>query len=116
MTLAPESPARTKRSTSVVVSALVALLVGVALGVVLDRKGSDPWLEGRGRIGDRQLSVDVEGWTYGASGSIPSWVDSAGTWHDSGWPDCLTGRAGSTQTIRFIAPSVDADGHGFRPI
>src|SRR3954469_6525799 len=28
-------------------------------------------------------------WTYGASGSVPRWVDAQGVDHAGGWPDCL---------------------------
>jgi hypothetical protein len=56
-------------------------------------------IEGNAYVGAHQASVKVDGWAYGIVDSVP-WFDSAGSFHESGWPTCL-GSVGSTVRIKF---------------
>jgi hypothetical protein len=56
-------------------------------------------LTGSFYVGDHVTSARIGDWAYGTEGSV-SWIDRQGSWHDSGWPDCL-GTVGSTVRVRF---------------
>ena len=115
MSLDVPSP-RSPKPLTVGVAILLVFLLGLTVGVVIDRSRGDVWKSGRAHVGERQVSIESDGWTYGAEGSIPAWIDMRGTRHDGGWPGCLDGRVGSTRTVRFLAPNVDFDGGSIRPI
>ncbi len=105
---------------TVTVTAVLALLVALALGFAVGsawtaRHNTDTWHTGLARTGVRQISVEYDGWTYGASDSVPEWIDRQGTVHDAGWPDCLRGPGRNVQ-IRFQAREVTVDGSTWRPI
>jgi hypothetical protein len=100
-------------------AALVAAsLLGFALGSAWTPNGSDlgGWHTGRGRVGIRKVTIEYDGWFYGATDSMGQWIDRQGTWHESGWPDCLAGRVGRTTQVRFQARQVTVDGQTWRPI
>jgi hypothetical protein len=66
---------------------------------------------------DRELSIMVDGWTYGLSNSV-TWIDTQGAVHDSGWPACLEpahpgfSRRSHKLVRRWFAETADVS---FRP-
>ena len=107
---------RSTKPLTVAVAGMLVLILGVAVGVAIDRSRADGWKSGTAHLGEQQISIESGGWTYGAEGSIPAWIDTQGTRHDGGWPDCLDGPVGSDRAVRFRAPTVHVDGGSFRPI
>jgi hypothetical protein len=90
------------------------LLTGLLLGVAWERSQDVEWLHERAQMGVKVVSIRHDGWTYGAQGSIPSWIDEEGTRHQGGWPTCLRGTGSSW--LRFAATEVTVDGATTRPI
>jgi hypothetical protein len=74
------------------------------------------WHVGVAQIGAKDVSIQYEGWTYGSSGSVDAWIDQRGTWHDSGWPQCLDVAPGHRISVRFQARAVTVDERTWRPI
>jgi hypothetical protein len=116
MTLVAQAPTRSRRRAAVVAAVLAASVLGLLVGLTIGAGRTEGWIEGEAHLGDHQVSVETDDWTYGASESVPAWIDSGGTDHESGWPDCLDGPVGSTRSVRFLAPEVEYDGGSFRPI
>lgn len=105
-----------RRSTAT--SAVVALVAGTAVCAFLAGEShaeAATWHTGQAYVGAKVLSVRIDGWTYGATESVP-WIDSTGSRHDAGWPACLSAAAGTQRTVRFASVKVDVDGAGTRPI
>jgi hypothetical protein len=72
-------------------------------------------LEGNAYVGAHQASVKADGWVYGIADGV-AWVDSAGGFHESGWPTCL-GSIGTTVRIRFGEfPVTGPDGSASREV
>jgi hypothetical protein len=99
---------------------VIAVLVVVAVffaGTWMGRHQAESgaWHSGRGQVGIREVSIDYHGWTYGVSGSVPTWRDAAGTWRDDGWPSCLR-PVGHSLEVRFQARTVTVEGTTWRPI
>ena len=94
---------------------LVVLLTGVLLGAGWERSQDVEWIHERATFGSAKVvSVDHDGWTYGARDSIPSWIDMDGAEHEGGWPDCLRGSGSSW--IRIAVTEVTIEGTTTRPI
>ena len=95
----------------------LAAIVGFLAGTAWTRHRTDlgGWHTAVAQTGLRQISIEYEGWTYGVSGSVDQWIDSDGTWHDSGRPECLR-VVGSRVTVGFQARVVTIDGGTSRPI
>jgi hypothetical protein len=71
-------------------------------------------LTGRAYITSSAATVTVDGWSYGIYG-VQFWIDSAGAWHDGGWPSCL--RVGQRPMITFGAvPASMPDGISFKQV
>ncbi|MCU1536284.1 MAG: hypothetical protein JWP82_635 [Humibacillus sp.] len=106
------------------------LVLGCAAGVALVAGGSFAlgratgddvtWRSGTALLGGTEsspqfstVSATGDEWTYGASGSVPRWVDGQGASHSGGWPDCLMPptREHSSRSqvvpIRFATAPVD---------
>jgi hypothetical protein len=113
----PGPKGASRRTVAVTVATAIGLLaLGFASGVSWSsRHNADTWYSGLAHTGSRQISVDHEGWTYGASDSVPAWIDRRGTLHEAGWPDCLRG-PGRQVTVRFQAREVKVDGTTWRPV
>jgi hypothetical protein len=114
---------RGKLAAAAVVLA-VALMTG---GFLLGRATSQPaeWHSGTAYLlGDPEnpgFSATVDGWTYGAEGSVPQWMDKSGSIHDGGWPACL--RPPSLESsrdrrvpVRFAEVAVSANDVSWRPV
>ncbi|HEX9066446.1 MAG TPA: hypothetical protein VF843_15160 [Streptosporangiaceae bacterium] len=65
---------------------------------------------GVAHVGIRQATVTAGGWSYGIDGNVGMWIDSAGTMHSGGWPNCL--RLGHRPLIAFGATPVSLPGGG----
>ncbi len=57
-----------------------------------------------GYVGADQASFEVGDTTYGFESTV-SWTDSAGAFHDGGWPDCLP-KLQQVKGVRFAASTV----------
>ena len=101
-------------AAAVAVLCLVAFLAGAAWQQNRQQLGG--WQTGVAHVGDRVFTIQKDGWAYGASDAVPTWIDRAGSWHDGGWPSCLVGRAGQDVTVRFQARVVTIDGQSTRPV
>jgi hypothetical protein len=122
MTTTPEGAARQSNAQpwlplTVVVAVLVALVGAFLAGLSSGRHQaqSGDWHVGHAQTGIREVSIEYDGWWYGALGSVPAWVDAAGAWHDGGWPDCLR-PVGTHPTVRFQARTVAVGDTTTRPI
>lgn len=69
---------------------------------------------GRADPAEGAISITTADWTYAVPLDGVTWVDAAGTIHDSGRPDCLA--AGASRQIRFAAVEVTIDGSRWRPV
>ena len=75
-------------------------------------------------LGDRSspaFSVTVDGWSYGAEGALPHWIDRRGVTHEGGWPQCLMPPPPSSEgerqvPVRFAALTASVDGLTWRPV
>jgi len=75
-------------------------------------------------MGDRDnpgFSARVDGWTYGATGSVPYWIDDSGALHDGEWPACLRPPAPASSRnrrvpVRFAEVTVAAHDVGWRNV
>ncbi|GAA5143699.1 hypothetical protein GCM10023340_09700 [Nocardioides marinquilinus] len=98
-------------------AALGGLLVlgGVAFLAGAASAGPDEpsWQTGTGYVGEEIVTVESDGWSYGATDSVDTWWDEEGTLHSGGWPSCLT--PGPHQ-VRFVAADLEIDGIRTRPI
>ncbi|WP_126688265.1 hypothetical protein [Nocardioides ferulae] len=116
----PEAPrrpdwGRVLLAVAVLCAVFVAgLLVGRAMTAA--DHGLGGWQVGEAKLGKRQLLVEHDGWSYAANDGVPMWIDDNGAWHDSGWPSCLDGRAGTDLRVRFAAHKVSVEGMSWRPI
>ncbi len=107
-----------RRRLGMALALALTLVTGIGLGRMWTTQDTElrGWRSGTAYVGEQQLSIEVDGWTYGAEGSVPSWIDAEGSWHDGGWPDCLQGKVGQSVAIRFQARKVTVDGMSWRPI
>jgi hypothetical protein len=112
------SPWDRRWSLGVVALIVLAAVAGFAGGSAWTRHKTDlgGWQTGTAQTGIRQIAIESGGWTYGAADSVPSWIDGQGTWHDSGWPECLRVPPGRQVTVGFQARVVTVDGTTTRPI
>lgn len=113
-----ESTARTGRFERIaiaVVAVFVAFLTATA-AYLLGRQHDpdDKWLVGTAYVGDRQVSVRVDGWSYGIVSSV-SWIAADGELEESGWPSCFK-TIGSEVRFRFKAARVTTPDGTFRPV
>jgi len=80
-------------------AAAVALAFGLGYWVRAAQHAELTIYRANGYVGADVASFPVGDTTYGFRSNV-AWTDSAGTEHDSGWPDCLP-RLHSVQAIRF---------------
>lgn len=79
------------------------------------------WHTGVAHVGSGVVTIEYDGWAYGAEDSIETWIDSDGGRHDAGWPDCFRAISESSKLVgdvrvRFAAHEVSLDGTTWRPI
>ena len=94
---------------------LTAVLIVAAAFGIGDRIGSDgathpPVLVGDGYVGADVASFQVGDTVYGFRSSV-NWTDSAGSYHDQGWPACLP-KLEAVTGVHFVAQTVWAGGIG----
>jgi ABC-type branched-subunit amino acid transport system permease subunit len=109
--------------TLAIVAVIVAVIIvaagaGFIGGTTWTRHRTDltGWHTAVAQTGMRQIAIEYDGWTYGAPEAVDSWIDRYGTWHDSGWPQCLRVPPGREVTVRFQARVVTIDAITTRPI
>jgi hypothetical protein len=95
------------------VCALVGVLAGYQLGH--HHSAAVSWHTGLAGIGDHEVSISTPGWVYGAQDAVPGWIDSSGSTHTGGWPDCLN-QSGTQKQVRFAATTGTIVGTGTRQI
>jgi hypothetical protein len=98
---------------------LAFLLIGIAVGgvagyAVAGLRSNVTVLTGTFYAGDRVATAEVDGWDYGLNDGV-RWLDSMNTWHEDGWPDCLS-PIGTTHTVRFAWAPVDVLSVSWRQI
>ena len=71
-------------------------------------------LVGDGYVGADQASFQVGDTWYGFQSSV-SWTDSAGSFHESGWPACLP-RIQAVSGVRFEVTTFWAGNIGLSPV
>ena len=102
-----------------VAAALAAGLIGAGAFVAGQHHPSSgvTMLSGVAYTGGQQMSVVVDGWSYGLQGPGDlTWVDGQGETHMGGWPSCLS-VPGTTHRIKFgYMPVTLPDGTGWRQI
>ena len=106
----------TKRS---MVGALAALLVAIAMFgagcLVGGNAAAHPAvLIGDGYVGADQATFQVGDASYGFNSSV-SWTDSAGSFHDHGWPECLP-KTQPVKGVRFEVAKFWAGNVGLEPV
>lgn len=74
--------------------ALVALVIvvaafGAGYRVAMVNAERAPVYAGDGYVGADQATFEAGDTSYGFSSSV-AWTDEAGSFHDAGWPACLT--------------------------
>ena len=98
------------------VLAVATGVVGVGGYVLGIRRAGVTVLSGTAQMGDREVMITLDGWSYGFEVTVPEWQDSSGTWHDSDWPNCLDS-VGSTRRIQFGEVAVTTpDGMSTREV
>ncbi len=116
---APFRPANRALWRGVIVAAVAAVLlaaVAAAAGFAAGEHHSrQRVLTGSAYVGEKVATVKVGGWAYGIDQTVP-WVDARGTFHDSGWPSCLS-PVGATVRVRFAeVPVSGAVGISWRQV
>lgn len=86
--------------SAAVLAGAVSATAGYQLG---DDSGRPEWLTGTAYVSPtaHKASFKVDGRYYGVHESV-AWFDHEGSFHEGGWPACLTG---ATTTARFQALS-----------
>jgi hypothetical protein len=85
-----------------VLIAVAALGAGYLIGA--DAGAHPPVYTASGYVGADQASFLVGDTTYGFRSSV-SWTDSVGSFHDSGWPQCLA-KLKEVAGVRFAATTI----------
>ena len=91
----------------IVVGAIV-VVAAFALGWLARGSSGPQVLVGSGQVGDDLATLFVGGEAYGLRSSV-TWTDAQGSYHASGWPDCLP-HLQAVSDIRFIGETVWAGG------
>jgi hypothetical protein len=97
--------------------AVFILAIGLVLGFGLGSSKAAPrWQQTPANASPEGKVASFEGgsWTYGFRESV-AWISEDGTFHESGWPVCLTEHTTSAR-ILTTPRTVDIDGTGVRPV
>ena len=93
-----------------------ALLAGVAGYVAGGSQSGVLVMTGSAHSGEGQVGVqDADGREYGIPLDMISWVDSNGSLHDRGRPECLP-PTGQSKPVKFAAVEVSVEGVTWRPV
>ena len=63
-----------------------------------------------------EATVTADGWSYGMEGAVSLWQDADGTWHDSGWPDCLSPLGEHQVRFGWVSVSPPGGAAGWREV
>ncbi len=88
----------------IVAAVCVALAVGVAAGSAGVVGVRVPVSVGDGMVGEQVATLWIGDTAYGAKSSV-AWRDASGSYHDSGWPACLS-TPGEVKSVHFIGAMV----------
>jgi hypothetical protein len=100
-----------KPRTSVLAVVLIVFAAfGVGFGIGGYAGTHPPVYTADGYVGADVASFQVGDTTYGFRSSV-SWTDSAGSFHDSGWPECLP-RLQAATGVRFAGATMWAGNVG----
>jgi hypothetical protein len=96
----------TKQQTLGLLVTAIAVVAAFGAGYVVSgvNGAHPPVYTGAGQVGEHKASFQVGDTTYGFEDSV-AWTDSAGSFHDSGWPECLP-KVQSITGIRFAATTL----------
>jgi hypothetical protein len=104
-----ESDAAGPRSYTVwigVAAIALAVVVGFAFG---SRRSDVATMTGTAMVGNHVASIKSGDTYYGVRDSV-AWFDTSGSFHEDGWPDCLT--SGSQVNVQFGVVPVTAPESG----
>ena len=87
---------------------VLLIVVAFALGSMARGWSAPQVLVGSGYVGDDVATLFVGQDAYGLHSSV-TWTDAHGSYHASGWPDCLP-RLQEVSGIRFTGETVWAGG------
>lgn len=93
------------------------LAIGAVFGFMVGgNKSQARWYQMPATVSveEQKATFQGDGHTFSVSESV-AWWDTDGTFHESGWPECLTER---TTSVRFLSTPhpIDYDGMGIRPV
>jgi hypothetical protein len=104
-----------RTTTASLVIAWLLAGCGGTVNVTPAAGGVTPQIQtGRADAGEIGISITTNDWTYGVPSDGVTWVDEAGTVHDSGRPACL--QPGMSRSVRFAAVEVTVQGSTWRPV
>ena len=95
----------------------VALIVAVAVASAACQgsRAFNPAIQtGRADAAEGAISIETDDWTYAVPLDGVTWIDEAGSSHDSGRPECLA--PGVSRQIRFAAVETRVEGSTWRPV
>jgi hypothetical protein len=89
--------------------ALIALVIvvaafGAGYRVATVNAERAPVYTGQGYVGADQATFESGDTFYGFTSSV-AWTDETGSFHDSGWPACLT-KLQEVSSVRFAAQTI----------
>ncbi|GAA1896139.1 hypothetical protein [Lapillicoccus jejuensis] len=92
---------RSVRQRRVMVACAIAVagLIGYGWGASTAKTVTTSTYVTTAYVGDHIFSATVDGAGFGAATSV-SWYDAAGSFHERGWPECLS-TIGVQQTVVF---------------
>lgn len=97
---------------SILAAAILAGAASATVGYQLGHDSGQPeWLTGTAHVSSlaHKATFKVDGRYYGVHDSV-AWFDQAGSFHEDGWPACLTD---ATSTARFQALSQSVETVGW---
>jgi hypothetical protein len=106
MSTSDSSSARSVITRFVVPLAATAIAFGAGWSLGAGKARTD-WTDATVTVTGTSATATVGSTTYEADGSLPSWVDTDGTWRTGGWPTCLTDEASQTLPVAIGSTSVD---------
>ncbi len=105
-TVEQDKPARPTYLIWIIVALVAAAVIGFIVGS--DRNRFDN-LTGTAIVGNHVASIRADDTYYGVRVSV-AWFDTSGSFHEDGWPDCLT--SGSEVNVGYGVVPVTAPESG----
>ncbi|HEY8439337.1 MAG TPA: hypothetical protein VIK65_12065 [Candidatus Limnocylindrales bacterium] len=93
--------------TGLIAAAVVAATIGFVAGGAAGAAGvfglHVPTSVGAGYVGEKVATLEADGTSYGVRDSV-AWRDTSGSYHESGWPSCLS--PGDVNGVRFSGATI----------